>query len=243
MIGRKSFFVLSTCTFLSFPLFAFETTQSRAFTSSGKCGLNQKVGDYCNIPANQLRPTQLTFGAIEVERSSEKITAMSHKKLDKYIAAHVAPVVIGPNGAVYLTDHHHFAMAMAKAFGETTSIAAVVVQNWSHKGLAEFWNLMDAKSYTYLFDENGIGPKNAQDLPTQIFDLKNDSYRSLAWAVSNGGGYEASSVPHADFMWANYFRAKISKDAIDADFDNTVVESISIAHSLEAKTLPGYLEQ
>lgn len=228
---------------LSSTVFAIDASQSTAQFTNPSCGVIQKVGDSCHIAADQLHPTQLTVGSIEVDSRSTKIAAFSPSKLQKYIAAHIVPVVIGPEGNVYITDHHHFALAMAKVFGETTDISAVVVQNWSDKSQAEFWRLMDEQSYTYLFDENGIGPKTVQDLPNQIFDLKNDSYRSLAWGVSDAGGYDTSTVPHADFLWANFFRSRFSKEAIEADFENTVLKATPMAHSDEAKSLPGYLAE
>ncbi|MBC7660446.1 MAG: hypothetical protein H7249_12170 [Chitinophagaceae bacterium] len=243
MVRWITIITLCTSAFMSSNIFAFGTSQSGAQYLESICGTAQKVGEHCHIGTEQLHPTQLTFGAIEVDSRSFKIATMSPTKLQKYIDAHIVPVVIGPDGSVYITDHHHFAMAMAKAFGATTEISAVVVQNWSEKSAEEFWRLMDKQSYTYLYDENGVGPKSPRDLPKQIFDLKNDSFRSLAWAVSNGGGYETSAVPHADFLWANFFRLKILKDAIDNDFENTVLKAIPMAHSDDAKTLPGYLAE
>lgn len=234
-------FLVCSSVLISSSLFANEASHSLFQRPNPSCGVSTRAGQNCKITADALHPTQLTYGAEEVKRRSDKIATMSFSKLQKYIAAHIVPVVIGPAGDVYITDHHHFAMAMAETFGQETIISAWVVQNWSNQSPKDFWQWMDAQSYTYLFDENGQGPKGVEALPDSIFELKNDSYRSLAWAVSNAGGYDTTTVPHADFIWANFFRLNIDKDAIDNDFENAVANALPLAHSMDAQTLPGYI--
>ena len=62
----------------------------------------------CQIALNQLRPTQLTYGQIEVERRQVKFEAMSPSEKEKFIEEHVIPIVKGPGNKLYMLDHHHF---------------------------------------------------------------------------------------------------------------------------------------
>jgi hypothetical protein len=44
---------------------------------------------------------------------------------------------------------------------------------------------------------------HAQDLlPSNVSELSNDPYRSLAWAVKSRKGFKATPIPFAEFIWA-----------------------------------------
>ncbi len=204
------------------------------------CGLKSEAGSNCDVAISELKPTQLTFGAIEVQRRSEKFADMSEKKLQKYLSKNLVPVVIGPKGDVYITDHHHLALAIAALKGDDFELSAEVVQNWASYSSDRFWSAMSAADYTWLYNEEGEGPLSYKTLPNSLFVLKDDPYRALAWGVRKAGAYDETSVPHADFMWANFFRSRMEKAEIQEDFDQAVTSAVALAHSKEAKHLPGY---
>lgn len=207
--------------------------------SASVCDIHSRSGTVCKVSVADLRPTQLCIGAIEVEQRSEAFADMSSSKLKKYLAERRLQIVVGPGGALYITDHHHLSLAMAQAFGHDIELEAEVQENWADLPSAEFWKQMSGHSYLYLYDEHGAGPQPLSDLPASIFELRDDPYRSLAWAVSNKGGYEKTDVSHADFLWANFFRSRISVDEIDSDFKKAVKKGVKLAESKDAKDLPG----
>src|SRR5260370_4126466 len=63
-------------------------------------------------PIMELRPTQMTLGMHEVEQKRKVWRAYDAKKLERVLASHMVPVIIGPGKTPYLTDHHHLARAL-----------------------------------------------------------------------------------------------------------------------------------
>lgn len=204
------------------------------------CGLTSSTGERCAIAVDQIRPTQLTFGAIEVERRAVKLGAMSDEALQRYLERHLVPVVVAPDGGIYITDHHHLALALATAAGRSALISAVIVENWSSESPSQFWRKMQAANLVYLYDERGEGPRPLTSLPVSLFGLKDDPFRSLAWGVNNNGGYNDTDVPYADFKWANFFRTRLDRTEVQENFDAAVEAATKLAHSPDARDLPGY---
>ena len=66
-------------------------------------------------PITALCPTQLTVGMLEVEVKRKRLAALSPEDLEAFLEAHPMPVVIGPAGKLYITDHHHLARAALAA--------------------------------------------------------------------------------------------------------------------------------
>jgi hypothetical protein len=64
------------------------------------------------VAISDLRPTQITVGMREVNEKREEWRAHSDGKKADFLGAHLIPVVLGPKGRFYLTDHHHLARAL-----------------------------------------------------------------------------------------------------------------------------------
>jgi hypothetical protein len=203
------------------------------------CGTSSKAGDLCSCNVLELRPTQFAVGMIEVKDKEAELASKSGPKLSAYQQKHPAPVVIGPGGALFITDHHHLARAMADRGIETT----VCRLDADYSGLDpdSFWAKMAERHWVYLYDENGKGPRAPADLPRTVEGLKDDPYRSLAKAVQDSGGFAKASTPFAEFEWANYFRASgISRAEIQSNFSQSVTKASAIAMKRDACRLPGY---
>jgi hypothetical protein len=52
-----------------------------------------------------------------------------------------------------------------------------------------------------------------------------------------------NETPFAEFAWADFFRVRIDKKSLRRNFYKTVKRCIALAHSSEAATLPGFLEE
>jgi hypothetical protein len=203
------------------------------------CAAASKTGDVCSCKVLELRPTQLSVGMIAVQNKETELASKTGSKVYAYQQKHPEPVVKGPGNALFITDHHHLALAMADLGIETT--ACQVVADYSGLDPRSFWAKMSEQHWVYLYDENGKGPRSPADLPRTVAGLKDDPYRSLASAVRDEGGFSKVSTPFAEFEWANYFRSSgISVADIRGNFRKSVEEASAIAAKHDACSLPGY---
>ena len=70
--------------------------------------------------------------------------------------------------------------------------------------------------------------------------LLDDPYRSLAGYVRNAGGFDKTPTAFAEFLWADFFRTRVTIGPTRADFNNAVQRALPLAGSNEAAGLPGY---
>ena len=197
------------------------------------------AGAHCTVDARRLRPTQVAVGFKEVELRLAKYRALSPKKQDRYLRERPLPLVIGPGGEPYILDHHHLARLALQAIAPPL-LYAEIRENWRTLAPAEFWERMQARHWVYLFDEQGRGPLSPSELPARIDAMRDDPYRSLAWAVRQRGGYAESDAPYADFQWANFFRTRIALDDVKTRFTDATDRALALARSEEARALPGF---
>ena len=150
------------------------------------CSAQSAKGDICLCKVSDLHPTQPSVGMVEVrikaERLKDEIQQLSERDFLKYLRKHgkEEPVVIGPGGIFYITDHHHLARALYDMREATTY--CIIVNNLSDAELDDFWKQMEDNNEVYLKDQNG-NVLTPQDLPTSVKDLGDDPFRSLAGAV------------------------------------------------------------
>jgi hypothetical protein len=217
------------------------------------CDAQSKTGDICLCKLSELHPTQASVGMAEVRIKAKKlkdeIQGRSGPDFLNYLRKHnkVEPIVIGPGGIFYITDHHHLARALYD-LGETTTYCSVVDKLPDAK-LDVFWKYMEDNNKVHLEDHNGnvITPR---DLPTSIKDLRNDPFRSLAGEVRKFCGLDkddkgSSREDYLEFRWADYLRERwaqtgIAPEEIDRKFDSASKAALRLAAQKEAASLPGY---
>jgi hypothetical protein len=187
------------------------------------------------VPILDLRPTQMTVGYLEVQRKRRDWTAKRDKAAA--LAQHMAPVVLGPGGVRYITDHHHLLRALAE-HGETR-VFVTVIGDLGKADPDHFWTLMDYHGWSHPYDEKGRRVKYA-DLPQTVKGLRDDPYRSLAGALRRQGGFAKDSTPFSEFVWADYFRPRIKRKAIEEDYEDALREAFALAKSTDADFLPGW---
>ena len=232
-------------------LIAFFVSQS--VLAKEVCDAQSMKGDVCLCELSDLHPTQTSVGMAEVRIKAEKLRDELQRRGEpnflKYLLKHdkEEPVIIGPDGVFYITDHHHLARALYD-LGESHTYC-IIVDNLSDERVDEFWKRMENNNEVYLKDQNGkvITPN---ELPTSIKDLSNDPFRSLAGAVRESCGFEkgdksSSSEDYLEFQWADYLRAHwgqadISMKDIDTNFDNAIDAALHLAAQKDAASLPGY---
>jgi len=196
------------------------------------------------IPLVKLRATQIGVGELEVEQKRERLRTLEEQPLElqKYFVSHAIPVVMGPKGKAYITDHHHLGRALVK---ENYKAAPVRIDlDLSYLSKKKFRAKMVELGFVYPYDENGVKqPLSVIFQSKSLLDMKDDPYRSLAGFVRSAGGFSKVEVPYTEFQWANFFRTRISLDLINKDFDEAVRQATKLAHTKEAKGLPGYISK
>jgi hypothetical protein len=184
-----------------------------------------------------LHPTQLTVGMIVVQDKKKHLEALSPSDRQSFMKAHPMPAVIGPQGALYITDHHHLGRA---AFEAKVASACFLVEADLSKSTPEaFWKEMNENQWVHPLDENGVRHYYAA-IPDRLNKLVDDVYRSLAGYVRDAGGYEKTPTAFAEFIWADFFRRNVPIETVRSDFQTAVHAGLSMAHSKWAKHIPGF---
>ena len=185
-----------------------------------------------------LRPTQITVGMFEVEDKRKMLAALGHHARRNYLEAHAIPAVRGLKNKLYITDHHHLGRAL---FDDRFDSAFFLVEaDLSALDEVSFWQHMHLQRWAHPIDAAGKRHDYAS-IPHHLEDLLDDPYRSLAGYVRNAGGYEKTPTAFAEFLWADFFRTRITLDGTRSTFNRAVERALTLAHNEAAHALPGYL--
>ena len=203
-----------------------------------------------------MKPTQASVGFLEVELKMRELEEKARDgALEKYLEKHPIPAVRGPDGRMYLTDHHHMGLAMQrladawdqsdKPAGSNPYRKCCFVLGEDHgsdfsMSMPSFWRVMEAEGLCHFYDGNG---KRVPALPRTLENLQDDPYRSLAGLARKAGAYEKVDVPYTEFKWADFLRPRIPVAEITMSrLDQAIAKATQIARSPEAEGLPGYLK-
>ena len=186
---------------------------------------------------HKLRPTQITIGLIEVAVKRKALEAMGKHEQRDFLAAHPIPAVAGPEERIFITDHHHLARAALEAGIETGFF--LVEAEMAQLAPTVFWHTMSEQRWAHPIDEQGHR-QLCRDIPKHLHELRDDVYRSLAGFVRSAGGYAKTPTAFAEFVWADFFRHRITIGPTHEDFKQAVEQALALAKSAVARDLPGY---
>jgi len=189
------------------------------------------------VEIHRLRPTQITVGMIEVRDKRARLEALKKKDQSDFMQAHAIPAVWGPDGKLYITDHHHLGRAAAEAGLDTGFFW--IEDDFSKVPLAQFWPKMLAAKWAHPIDQHGA-QRSFEDIPDHLEKLIDDPYRSLAGYVRDAGGYEKTPTAFAEFLWADFFRPRVVIGPTAPEFHQCVDTATRLATSTQAAHLPGY---
>ena len=189
------------------------------------------------VEIHRLRPTQITVGMIEVRDKRAHLEALKKHEQRDFMQAHPIPAVWGPDGKLYITDHHHLGRAASEAAVDTGFFW--IEDDFSKVPIAQFWPRMSAAQWAHPIDQHGQ-PRNFEDIPDHLEKLLDDPYRSLAGYVRDAGGYEKTPTAFAEFQWADFFRPRVVIGPTLPDFHQSVGEATKLAASPAAAHLPGF---
>ncbi len=174
-------------------------------------------------------------------------------ELEKYLKGHPIPAVLGPDGRMYLTDHHHMGLALENLADEWDegdhpaaknpyrSCCFQVIKDLSDKPdltMKKFFAKMEEHHLSHPYDGQG---KRVDRIPKYLTELVDDPYRSLAGLARKAGAYDKVDVPFTEFTWADYLRDKIDAKLIcKAQLATAIFQAIKVANDPAAAGLPGY---
>lgn len=191
-----------------------------------------------------LKPMQIPAGMLEVQEKAQDLRAMKNKELESWLKERSVPFIEDYKGRKRPVDHHHEARAAWEA-GKEDIYTHRYLDDELHARIKalprdQFYAVAHAMGLFYDRDQFGAGPHDPNHLPEDVRSMADDSFRSVAWQVRKRGGYDKTSVPFAEFQWAQYFRERVKTYPTRADFEAAVTEAMKIVHDAGAKNLPGW---
>src|SRR5258708_3718861 len=122
-----------------------------------------------------LRPTQFALGLREVQAKVEKIRALSKDERHEYMHDHSVPVVLAPDAARYLIDHHHLVRAAWES-GVIDEVVTELKADLTKLAIDKFWDQMKKQGWVYLHDQFGKGPHPPELLPVDVRGMADDPF-------------------------------------------------------------------
>lgn len=140
------------------------------------------------VGVNTLHPTQLNEGLTEVGKKAAGFDLLAPSQLQANLLTAIEPVIIGPGGALYLTDGHHtFTALLDSVYGASNPTVFVnVIANYSNLTTAQFFTMLQAQNFLLPLD-NGVpqtvNPATGAPIPTALTSLTQDVYRGLEYSI------------------------------------------------------------
>ena len=185
----------------------------------------------------RLRPTQFTVGYAEVTAKAADWASLSRKKRHAEIQSHVFPGVLGPGQNYFIIDHHHLGIALLDEGVREVSVAQIDDLSWLE--IPVFWRTMEFRAWSHPFDHRGRRC-DYRDMPRRLTEMQDDPYRSLAGLVRRSGGYAKDQAPFVEFIWADFFRPRVSARLIRREPAAATRIGVRLARSFDARYLPGW---
>jgi hypothetical protein len=185
---------------------------------------------------HKLHPTQITVGLLEVKDRRKELESLKKSEQRDYLAAHPIPAVLGLDCKLFITDHHHLARAVWDLGIEQACF--LTEADLSSHSVDDFWQAMAKESWVHPYDEHGV-LRPYHEIPRHVEELRDDVYRSLACYVRRAGGFDKTPTAFAEFQWADFFRRRIPISG-PADYPPAFAKAMQLAHSPEARGLPGF---
>jgi hypothetical protein len=184
-----------------------------------------------------LHPTQMTVGRREVAIKRREWSALKGKERKQVLQRHCFPVVLGARGRHYIVDHHHFGLALHEEGVKAVWMMELDDLSWLKP--SQFWSAMEYWQWVHPYDADGKR-RDFGALPSRLQDLRDDPYRSLAGEVQRAGGFAKDTAPYSEFLWADYFREKVSRALLRNHYGRATKAAIKLSHKQDARYLPGW---
>ncbi|QRX83626.1 ParB-like protein [Glaciimonas sp. PAMC28666] len=190
-----------------------------------------------SVKLEKLRPTQITVGKQEVALKRKEWEKLNKRARTAALERHWFPAISGPEGNHYIVDHHHFGLALMEE--DVKSVSLLVLKDLSFVEPARFWTVMDHHQWVHPYDADGVRCKFDM-IPKRLEQLRDDPYRSLAGELRRAGGYAKDVTPFSEFLWADFFRSRISRTLLKDNFAKAMIKAMKLGASQDARYLPGW---
>ncbi|MFI6347071.1 ParB/Srx family N-terminal domain-containing protein [Streptomyces sp. NPDC050560] len=189
---------------------------------------NKRFDDYCEtngqdkadkVPGSATLSDPSSF-TCEVDEGDESDDTLAQMKT----------VVVGPGGALYLTDGHHSLTSLLETpdGGPDLHIRLKVQANLSGDSETGFWNTMERNDWVWLRDENNQPITTAQ-LPRHLglSGFHDDRYRSLVY-FTRDIGYTApdDAAEFLEFLWGTWLRDRVDLDDHDLTDEDDYLDAV-----------------
>jgi hypothetical protein len=185
----------------------------------------------------RLRPTQISVGYAEVAEKARQWALLGKKQRKLELDHHVFPAVLGPAGDYFIVDHHHLGIALIDEGIKDVLVTILDDLSWLKPPV--FWRTMEFRSWSHPYDNRGKR-RDYCDMPRRLPQMVDDPYRSLAGMVRSAGGFAKEQAPFVEFLWADFFRPRISARLIKQEPKAAARLGLKLAQSVEARYLPGW---
>ena len=225
--------------------------------NKGKIDLEwaQEPAELRMIDIEFMRPTQGAVGYLEVGLKVREIRERNLNlfNLESFLASKPIPAVMGPDGRMYLVDHHHMGLALIRlsqewengeggaGFNPYRKCHFNVVGDYSDQPEMSIPFFLKELEKAGLCHPYGGDGRRIDQLPKSLLDLENDPFRSLAGIARKIGAYDkVPGLAYQEFKWANFFRKKMDINLIKKDSLAVAVKlAVDLAAGQEAVNLPG----
>ncbi|MGC0362059.1 hypothetical protein ABH922_000043 [Rhodococcus sp. 27YEA15] len=180
--------------------------------SLGKDSINKKFDDWCEANGQgEAKSASATATLTDPSTFTCKIAVGKETASSK---AEMKTVVVGPRGALYLTDGHHTLTSFYETSGGGANVPLRlrVVGNLSSLSESRFWTEMAANKWVWTRDAEN-NPVIPQTLPKNLAlaGFQDDKYRSLAY-FSRDIGFSSTGIAFQEFYWGAWIRDSSSVD-------------------------------
>ncbi|MGW2257388.1 ParB/Srx family N-terminal domain-containing protein [Streptomyces sp. NPDC001780] len=179
--------------------------------------VNKRFDDWCETNGQE-EAASVPPGAALADPASFRCTVAVGEETEETRAA-MKTVVVGPGGALYLTDGHHTLTSFLETpdGGPGLHIRLLVADNLSALTPDAFWRTMRERKWVWLRDENDR-PITTDQLPGRLglARFHDDRYRSLVY-FTRDIGYQApdDAAEYLEFLWGTWLRGRVDLDAYD----------------------------
>ncbi|MEV1047163.1 ParB/Srx family N-terminal domain-containing protein [Streptomyces sp. NPDC049916] len=203
-------------------------------------GVNKRFDDWCETNG-QGEAASAGPGARLDDPASFTCTV----PLGQETAESLAPMktaVIGPGGALYLTDGHHTLTSFLEGPDGSARlpIRLRVTDNLSSLSTAAFWQRMTDGRKVWLRDEHNR-PLTVEQLPQRLglTHFRDDPYRSLVY-FTRDIGYEVpdGATEFLEFFWGSWLRGKHDVSAYDLTAPGPYLDLVKDASKSMAALAP-----
>lgn len=192
-------------------------------------------------------PGQYNFGRPRVDFLLHKFKNESWESIQKYLDERPIPYVVTPDGKRMISDRHHLFVALKKGErilkerfpDKDINVSYLFLKTFKDKKPKKFKKWLEDNKLV-LLSSRGEN-KGWDNLPRSFDRMGDDYFRGIAWVLKKTKVVQNTTVPFAEFRWADTLRTKFPnlEEKWNWEQMKEVISYIK-ANPDEFKGLPGF---